>query len=503
MDDDLLLGIDIGTQGVKGALVNAMGKIIAEASVEQCCSYPQPGWAEHDMERNWWLNPVRVIRSLLKTEGVRSGQVKALCPSGLHPNFGPVDATGQPLRGAILYSDNRAVKEMEEINNRWRLKLTSEELTPKLIWFLRQEPTLAARMKMFFDAAHFLVYRLTGKYITDSISVGGWGAIYHAPTNSWKVEVCEELGIPLGILPGISLISIVGRVQPAAAAATGLVTGTYVLAGTNDVTASSIGAGAIQPHEAIAYYGTAGLLPVMKVDMENAVRNSLPFAERGLKPQDGYLFDYTAYCLSTGDSARWFRDEFGQLEHQKEINEGGLSAYARYDQLAEQVPPGADGLIFLPYLLGQRSPDFNPQATGLFFGVKRLHTRGHFFRAILEAWGLTIRYGLERFYPQGHPLERLVATGGGARSRLWRQVVSDITGINQEYVPVAEGTLADAYLAGMALGWFKDFGILTKEWIHATEITIPDLNRKHIYDCESYPVFVELHDLLRSFKPHH
>lgn len=497
-DTDLLLGIDIGTQGVKGALVNGQGKIMAEHYIEHGSIYPKPGWAEQDMLQNWWKNPATVIRALLQKDGIRAEQVKAVFPSGLHPNFGPTDDQGQPLSNAILYSDNRAIEELEEINRKQGLKLTCEELTPKLLWFMRHQPEFANRMSKFFDAVHYLVYNLTGEYITDTISVGGWGAIYHSPTASWKEDICEKFGIPLAILPKVlPPIAIAGAVTPKAAELTGLKTGTPVMAGTNDVTASTISTGAVHTTEAAVYYGTAGLLPVMKMDMYHAVRTPYPVAEKGLKPQDGYVFDYPAYCLTTGDSVRWFRDEFGQMEYLAEQH-GGPRAYECYDRLAAPISPGAEGLLFLPYLLGQRSPEFNPHANGAFFGLKRLHTRGHLFRAILESWGFTIRYGLETYYPQGHPLKRMIATGGGARSELWRQIVSDITGIPQEYIANAEGPIADAYLAGMALGWFKNFELYQKEWIKVTGVTTPDTDNYQIYSQHFYPAFVRLHAVIRD-----
>lgn len=500
MADDLLLGIDIGTQGVKGVLVNGRGKIVASANIEHRCDYPQPGWVEHDMWQNWWANPVKVIRRLLETDGVQAAQVKAVFPSGLHPNFGPADERGEPLSGAILYSDNRAVAELQEINSRLGLKLTSEELTPKLVWFIRNKPELAGRMRKCFDAVHYLVYKLTGEYVSDTISVGGWGAIYESPTMQWREDVCGLLQIPREILPPVyPPLTIAGTVHPSAADETGLRVGTPVMAGTNDVTASTIGAGALHTDEAIAYYGTAGLVPVMKMDMEQALRFPFPVAEKGNKPQEGYLFDYPAYCLTTGDSLRWFRDEFGSLEYKAEQEEGGLSAYARFDLLAEKIPPGADGLIFLPYLLGQRSPEFNPDYTGVIFGLRRMHTRGHVFRALLESWGYTIRYGLETYYPEGHSLKRLIATGGGAHSKIWRQIVSDITGIRQEYAPDTEGCVADAYLAGMAIGWFTDFKPLLSEWIWVTEETCPDPERHSIYTEKYYKTFIKLHELLKPF----
>ncbi|MCS6906584.1 MAG: FGGY family carbohydrate kinase [Anaerolineales bacterium] len=202
-NEDLLLGIDIGTQGVKGAIVSLDGKVIAEASVEQSCKYPRAGWVEHDMNQNWWQNPCLVIRKMLSQSGVNPGRIKAVFPSGLHPNFGPTDENGKPVYGAILYSDNRAITELNEINQRYGLKLTSEELTPKLVWFLRREKEAASRMKRFFDAAQYFVYKLCGEYVTDTISVGGWGAIYHSPTMQWKEERCEQLGIDLKLLPRV------------------------------------------------------------------------------------------------------------------------------------------------------------------------------------------------------------------------------------------------------------------------------------------------------------
>jgi xylulokinase len=260
------------------------------------------------------------------------------------------------------------------------------------------------------------------------------------------------------------------------------------------VTASTIAAGATHITEAIANYGTAGLLPVMKVDMEQALRLPYPKEERGVRSQDGYLYDYPAYCLTTGDSLRWFRDEFGYQESQVEARDG-ISAYAQFDKLAEQAPAGCEGLIFLPHMLGQRSPDFRPEASGAFIGLRRSHTRAHFFRSLLEAWGYTIRYGLESYYPQGHPLQHLIATGGGARSSLWRQIVTDITGIPQDYAPDAEGAIADAYMAGIALGWFDNFDILLDQWIGRREVILPNREMGEKYQ-KPYERFMQLHQVL-------
>ena len=489
-DADLLLGLDIGTQGAKGVLVNRAGKVQAQAQIEYDCIYPQPGWVEHDMQANWWQHPAEVIRRLLQQPEITPARVAAVNISGLYPAMGPTDGDGQPIAGAILYSDNRALAEVDELNVGLGLKLTSEELTPKLLWFLRHRPDQASRMRMFFDAAHYAVFRLTGAYVADTITLGLWGAIYSAPGAAWRPEVCARFGIPVDILPAIHPpATIVGHVHSEASRLTGLPAGTPVLTGMPDLVASIISAGATQQDEAVAYYGTAGVVPVQLDDLLRALRHSHPV-------EDGYLFYYAAYSLAVGDAVRWFRDIFG-LPEVDAARAGGPGAYARLDALAAGVPAGSEGLLLLPYFQGQRSPEFDPQASGVFFGMTPAHGRGHYFRAVLESWGYSIRDGLETSYPQGSPIRRMVATGGGARSLLWRQIVSDITGLPQSYVPDADGPLGAAYVAGLALGWFGDFAPLRRTWVREAGTTDPDSAVRATYD-RLYPIYRRLHRDLRE-----
>jgi sugar (pentulose or hexulose) kinase len=500
---DLLLGIDVGTHGVKTALVQPSGKVVAQTQIEHATYSPRPDWVEQDMHKDWWLDSVQVIRKVLQTEGVNPKQIRAIGVSGLYPALGPTDEEGNPLSGAILYSDNRSVAEVDEVNIACNLRLSSEELTPKLIWFLRNELELAAEMKMFFDASHYLIYKLTGAYVTDTITTGLYGAIYESPSASWRAEVCARFGIPLEILPKVQPPAhIAGNVHRQAAEITGLAEGTPVVSGMPDLYASMLSAGVVHTWESIAYYGSGGVLPVMKDEALNAALKPFPVAERGGKIQEGYLYDYPVYCLSVGDGVHWFREHFGSLEVEAARIEGGLSAYARLDNLAVRVPAGSDGLIFLPYLQGQRSPEFDPWASGVYFGLKNIHGRGHLFRALLESWGYAIRFGLECFYPQGNPLRRLVATGGGARSSLWRQIVSDITGLPQDYVVEADGPLGAAYVAGLAVGLFRDFEVLQKQWVNVSAVTKPDPQAQKVYDAY-YTIFVELHPTLKATYRHH
>jgi xylulokinase len=277
MNDELILGIDIGTQGVKGVLAKQSGQIITQHQVEHSSYHPEPNWCEQDMTTNWWENPVIVIQSLLQSSDIHAEQIKAISASGLYPALGPTDGSGNPIAKAILYSDNRSVAEVQEVNQALSLQLTSEELTPKLIWFLRNEPQLASQMRMFFDAAHYLVYKLTGEYVTDTITTGLYGAIYQSPTASWRENVCEQFCIPLDILPKVHPpAEFIGAVHEEAARLTGLAEGTPVLPGMPDLVASLLSVGAVHTYETAAYYGTAGLVPVMKDDLLNAAFHPYP-----------------------------------------------------------------------------------------------------------------------------------------------------------------------------------------------------------------------------------
>jgi xylulokinase len=508
MTGDVLLGIDVGTQGVKGVLVLPSGRQIAQAVHEHGSSYPRADWVEHDIH-DWWLGAQVVIRELLRQAAVDPRQIKSVGVSGLYPAMGPTDARGDPLAGAILYSDNRAVAEVEEVNRVMNLRLSMEELTPKLLWFLRHRPELAAQMHMFFDAAHYLVYQLTGAYVTDTITAGLYGAIYESPLASWRPDVCQRFGIPLEILPHVQPpAAIAGYVHDQASRLTGLALNTPVICGMPDLFASQLSAGVVHTWEAIVYYGTAGVLAVAKDDALNASWLPFPIAEKGGKIQEGYLYDYPVYCLSVGDAVHWFREQLGQPEKQVEAA-GGPNAYTALDDLATQAPPGSEGLLFLPYTQGQRSPEFNPWASGVFFGLKAGHTRAHLFRAVLESWGFAIRHGLETSFPPGpdgapgHPIKRLVATGGGARSPLWRQIVSDITGIAQEHVQEADGPLGAAYIAGLAVGIFKNFEILQKEWVEVSAVTRPDPQVQAQYQ-KYYAIYAALDaDLKKTFQYAH
>lgn len=491
MNDPLLLGVDIGTQGSKGVITDAGGQVLAQHFCEHPVLHPRPGWAEHDMEQTWWGDFVKITQALLAQPGIEPRAIAGICVSGLYPNMAPTDADGRPLWNAILYSDNRAVEEIEYVNRRYGLQLTSEEITPKLLWFMRHEPDLFAQTRMFFNAHSYVVYKLTGQYTIDYVAAGLVGAIYVSSRAEWREDVCQELGIPLDILPTpCPPAQVVGGVTKAAAEQTGLAQGTPVLAGSGDVYFSLLGAGVVGPGDVTIYYGTAGLTTVCRSSLESLAHEPYPV-------DDGYCFFYPAYMLTSGELVRWFRDQFGmcEIEVAKWVHR---SAYQLLDEEASQIQPGCEGLILLPYFLGQRSPVFDPLAKGVFFGLSMSHTRAHLYRAVLESYGYGIRHGLEEASKsQDIEIGRLIATGGGARSPLWRQIVSDIVGASQYYIARADAPLADAYLAGYSVGIFPDFETLRQEWLEVTSVTQPRMAIHSQYE-PFYEIYRDLHQALRD-----
>lgn len=490
MSGTCLLGVDIGTLGSKGVITDLGGQVLAEAFQEHDVIHPCPGWAEHDPERDWWDDFVKISQGLLAQSRVRASDIAAINVSGLVPNMAPTDADGVPLRNAILYSDNRAVEEIRHINDLMGTALTSENITPKILWFRRHEPQLFARTAMLFNAHSYVIFRLTGRYTVDHLTAHAFGGIYSRAQGGWLDDVAERLGIPIRILPpSYGPAEVVGYVTKQAARATGLAEGTPVLAGTGDTYFSLLGAGLIGAGDAMVYYGTAGLVIALTSDLEDTISGTVPDVELATVP--------AAYLLTSGELVRWFRDQLGGREAQIG-SRLGVSCYQLLDRQAEAIPPGSEGLVVLPYFQGQRSPVFNPLARGVFFGLTMSHTRNHLYRALLESFGYGCRHGLEEGLPNWRSVvRRLVATGGGARSETWRQIVSDVLGMRQEYAACADAPLGGAFFAGYGVGLFESFQVIRDQWLQSTAITDPIPANQEVYD-RLFPIYRDLHQALEG-----
>ena len=461
-----LLGLDIGTLGVKGVVVRLDGQVVARQHLDHSVSHPHPGWAEHDANRHWWGDGRAVIQALLAQVQLPPETIVGVGVCGLVPCLCPLDVKGQPLRPAILYADNRALVELDSVNRILGTTLTAQAVIPKLLWLKVHEPGVFAQTQAVLSAHHYVVYRLTGHLAVDYDSASVYGAVFDASAGKWRADVCESLGIPVEMLPQPRPAThVVGQVTRAAAQETGLAPGTPVIAGSGDTFPTIVGAGAVEPGAALISFGTTGLLLLVGRPLEE-VTDKVHFGPgpNGESP----AIRWAANVLTCGRAVQWFRDRFAPE-----------SDYSALDDDAAQVPPGSDGLIALPHFLGRRTPTPDPRARGAYVGLTLVHTSAHLYRALLESFGYALRQGFE---PERGQVRRVVATAGGARSRLWRQIVSDILDMPVEYSPQSGGALGIAYLAGYATGCFSDLSTIRNQWLGPPEVTSPHPGARAVYD---------------------
>lgn len=462
MTQAYLLGIDIGTYESKGVITDLAGNVITVHVCPHELLIPEQGWAEHDVETVWWGDFVTLTRRLLQTSGIPSQQICAVGCSAIGPCVLPVDEQCRPLRaGGILYGiDTRAVQEIAELEahfGRDRIfqqngnMLSAQSIGPKIRWLKNHEPAIYARAHKFVTSTTFLVARLTGRFVIDHITASFWAPPYDFHTNRWDPRFCEGIVEPAR-LPEIAWASeIAGTVTAAAARATGLAEGTPVVVGSTDAAAEALSVGVTSPGQMMLMYGsTVFMIQVVAKPTIDERLWAAPFLFPG-------TFQLAAGMATSGALTRWFRDKLAPDLVAAETA-GGANAYSTLTQAATALPAGAEGLIVLPYFSGERTPINDPQARGLFFGLTLAHTRAHLFRAVLEGIG----YGIAQHFDVMEEIDaaphEVVAVGGGTKSALWLQVVSDITGRPQKAPAVTLGaSYGDAFLAGLGVGLFDSY----------------------------------------------
>ena len=479
---DLLLGVDIGTSSSKGVLVRQDGTIVATTQRPHRLSLPRAGWAEHDAETVWWADFVAIARKLAAYEG---GQIAAVGISGIGPAVLPVDAAGRSLRPAILYGiDTRAMQEVDELTERFGADailgrggtlLTSQAAGPKLAWIRRHEPDVWARTRRFHMAHSLVIERLTGEYVLDHHSASQCDPLYDMTAAAWATDWAADV-VPGLDLPRLAWSSeVAGRVHREGAAVTGIPEGTPVIAGTIDAWAEALSAGVRDPGDTMLMYGTTMFI----VEIARGFR-----PEASLWATQGIFkgtCTYAAGLSASGGLTAWLRDIVGQ-PFETLIAEAALT------------PPGADGLVVLPFFGVARSPIFDPRARGAIFGLTLSHGRGHLYRALLEGSAYEVRHNLEVMEAAGVVPELLTAVGGGTKSDLWTQIVSDVTGLRQVIPAVTIGaSYGDAMLAGVGAGLVA----ADARWNAPAETIQPNAQTHTRYD-ELYRVYRSLYPATRE-----
>lgn len=460
MDNGYLLGVDIGTYSSKGVLVTRDGAVVASHVVEHTLSMPHPGWAEQDADAVWWHDFVTIVRALLTKSGVPPQRILSIGTSAIGSCVLPIDADGRPLRPAILYGiDTRATAEIAALNaalgedtifETGGSALSSQASGPKVLWIRNHEPEVYNHARYFLTSQAYLVYRLTGKPSIDVYTAGGFAPMWDIEARRWIPER-GTLVTPVERLPEVFWsCDVVSGVTAEAAAATGLAPGTPVIAGTTDAAAEAVSGGLAQPGDMLVMFGSS-IFFVLKT--EHLRRSRAFWAANFLEPG---TYAFLGGMSTAGSLTRWFREQFGQPELAAEAA-GGENAYAALAELAAHSRPGAGGLVALPYFEGERTPIHDPDARGTLFGLTLRHTRADVYRALLESVAYGIRHNIEVMAGEGVQAHRILAVGGGARNRLWLQIVSDVAGIALE-VPEQQigASYGDAFMAGVGIGAFHD-----------------------------------------------
>ena len=507
MTEPYLLGVDIGTYESKGVITDQAGTVIAQAATPHGLDIPRPGWAEHDADAVWWSDFRLLVNRLLGQSGLPATSIAAVGCSGIGPDLLPLDDAGRPLRPAILYGiDTRATAEIAELEGRIGLDrilevggngLSSQSVGPKILWLARHEPEVFRRTRHILTATGYLVYRLTGRAWIDHYTAATFAPLYNIRRLAWEPALCEGIVDP-ALLPVLAWSGqLAGAITPEAAALTGLAPGTPVVVGTTDASAEALSVGVTQPGELMLMYGTTMFLIHV---VNQLIVDPRVWAGVYLSPDRWAL---AAGMATSGALTRWFRDQFADLERQAEAD-GGPNAYAVLSDAASVVPPGSQGLVVLPYFSGERTPLNDPLARGVVAGLTLAHTKAHVYRALLEGVAYGLAHNLEAIAQSGAATTRAVAVGGGVKSRLWLQIISDVTGVEQ-IVPAQTigAAYGDAFLAGLGVGLFDSLDDV-KTWVRPALVVRPDPAAHAVYQSyyhvyrELYPASQEqLHALAR------
>lgn len=481
---DYLLGIDIGTTATKVIAIDTHGNLISEASQPATLHTPFAGWAEEN-PIEWWNNLCIAVPECLEKGNIHPNQIAAIGVSGMVPTIILVDREGNPLRNSIQQNDARSHAEIayfksiidpNEVFQRTGSAITQQSVGPKLFWIARNEPQLLQKTLWVMGSYDYINFRLTGVPVLER----NWAlesGLFDLKAEDWIDELLSLAKIERNQLPPVrSPSDVVGQVTPEAARQTGLINGIPVVAGSADHVASAFSVGIKDNGDLLVKLGGAGdiLYSLDRLEIDPRL-----FIDYHVIPG---LYLLNGCMASSGSIIKWFRNNFApQME------------YWELDEEAELIAPGADGLLVLPYFIGEKTPIFDPLARGLICGLTLQHNRAHVYRAILEGISFGFYHHLQVLTERGFTVNRVRVANGGARSQLWRQITSDVIGHSLEEVANHPGSsLGSAFIAGMGVKVFENWGEIEK-YIRVATTTYPDLS-KHAKYREIFNLYRQLYE---------
>jgi len=448
-----LLAHDLGTTGNKATLFDDNGRLVANHLAPYSVSYPQASWAEQD-PIEWWQAVCSATRALLAQANISPGDVAAVTFSGQMMGIVPIDANGNPLRSAIIWADQRAVAEANFIAERCGSDLvyqrTGHRISPaylaaKILWVKTHQPDCYAATHRFLCAKDFIAFKLTGCAVTDFSDASG-SNLFDLESRTWSTDLIDSIGLDADKFPEVhASTDIIGEVTHAASKETGLKIGTPVVIGGGDGACAGVGAGVVQSGDGYAYIGSSSWISFASetpiLDPQQRV-----FTFHHLHPQ---LYAPMGTMQAAGGARDWLIRQIGDVG----------------DAAIGDVAPGANGLICLPYLIGERSPWWNPQARGAFVGLTMNHSRAEMTRAMLEGVCFNLRLILDALESQGTPIPTIRLIGGGAQSAVWRQMLADVFARPVQILDlITEATSWGAAVAGgVGIGLYKDWSIAKEQ----------------------------------------
>jgi xylulokinase len=496
-----LIGLDVGTTGVKGVLINENGKIVSSDFQDFPLLLPRPGWAEQHPDE-WWSATVRTLQNLMAKVRIPLKSLKGLSLSGQMHGLVCLDEDARVIRPAILWCDQRTTAQCRSITRavgptqliRMTCNPALEGFTlPKLQWVREHEPSHYMRIAKILLPKDYVRYRLTG-IMGMEVSDAAGTLMFDVTKRTWSTALLKKLDIPLDFLPAVhESIDVAGELSSSAAKATGLPVGLPIVYGGADNTCAAVGNGIIEEGLVAVSIGTSGtvIAPTKSVRRDRLGRvhtfnHSVPM-----------LWYLMGVMQAAGLSLKWYRDHFGAVEKAMAGYAGG-DAYDYLSKEAEQAPAGSTGLIWLPYLQGERTPHLDANARGVLFGVTAHHTRAHVIRSVLEGVVYGLRDSLEIIRSMRVPIREIRLTGGGAKSRLWRQIQADVFDHEVVTINVDEGpAFGAAIIAGVGIGVFRTFKEAAERIIRVTDRIAPIRAHARLYD-RYYRIYRTLYKQLKG-----
>lgn len=492
MTDDATLGIDVGTTNAKAAVLDLQGKVLAEASCGYPITHPGPGAAEQEAEA-WWEASCKAARTAVQQAARQHARVRAIAASGQGCALTPVDRTGRALRRALIWMDTRSEPQCEWMRRHAGEKILAANsnlvapynVEPKALWLRDNQPDIFAAAHAFLTSTAYVIHRLCGAFVTNR-SDGGILFSYDLANGDWSDDVLDAIGLPRHKLPRLAACDeVVGVVLPEVAEAIGVARDTPVIAGGEDTSAAALAAGVVCPGQAYLSLGTAGVVGIcLDRPLPQPRLLSFPHVLEGMVLLSGSM-------SSLGAAMGWVRDLL-------EVSDSG-DPYSALSEQAVSSPPGAGGLVFLPYLTGELHPILDPFARGTFIGLSLTTGRPDLVRAIMEGGAYAIRHNLETAAQVGASPAELRAVGGPSRSAVWCQTIADITGLPVLVMEETAGgaPAGDALLAAAGAGLVSDLASAAEERARRGTAYIPRSSLRDRYDA-LYGVYLRAYERLKD-----